>query len=290
VGRNELSSIEDAYALGEVSGESEVGGLIGYHFGADPISRCFSSGMVAGQSKTGGLIGDDAFTTGISSAYWDMETSGQGLSAGGVGLTSAEMVLAATFTAAGWDFAGEFENGGADIWFMPYGYPQLSWIYAAALPIDFDRDSLPDWWEWLIISHRPDDDLIGLEDVGIELDSDEDGLPALKEYRSGTSPMLPDSDFDGYLDGDEVFAGSDALDGTALPKIRLLISATDGLRFRAFAGHRYQVETSISSQPGSWTTVEAFGTFSGMGVFEHIPFSELLLHNPVRFYRIVEID
>ncbi|MBN2132483.1 MAG: hypothetical protein JW741_23475 [Sedimentisphaerales bacterium] len=49
-------------------------------------------------------------------------------SAGGTGLTTAEMQIAATFLAAGWDFVGETENGPNDVWTMPEGdYPRLAW-------------------------------------------------------------------------------------------------------------------------------------------------------------------
>ena len=60
---------------------------------------------------------------------WDIETSGQATSAGGTGLTTAEMQTASTFLEAGWDFVGETANGTEDIWWINEGkdYPRLWW-------------------------------------------------------------------------------------------------------------------------------------------------------------------
>ncbi len=51
-------------------------------------------------------------------------------SAGGTGLTTAQMQDIATYLAAGWDFAGETANGVEDVWTMSDdgpGYPKLAW-------------------------------------------------------------------------------------------------------------------------------------------------------------------
>ena len=55
VGRNNDGEIFASYATGDVSGASEVGGLIGSNFG--PISASYALGAVSGTSRVGGLMG-----------------------------------------------------------------------------------------------------------------------------------------------------------------------------------------------------------------------------------------
>jgi hypothetical protein len=69
-------------------------------------------------------------TIGKSTAsFWDIDTSGQAESAGGAGLSSAEMQTTSTFLEAGWDFVDEVENGTENIWWINEGqdYPRLWW-------------------------------------------------------------------------------------------------------------------------------------------------------------------
>jgi hypothetical protein len=65
----------------------------------------------------------------ITSSFWDIETSGWTISDGGEGKTTAEVQTESTFTEAGWDFAGETNNGTEDIWWIDEGqdYPRLWW-------------------------------------------------------------------------------------------------------------------------------------------------------------------
>ncbi|MHC4169686.1 MAG: hypothetical protein ACYSWQ_22295 [Planctomycetota bacterium] len=65
----------------------------------------------------------------ITSSFWDVETSKLLRSAGGIGKTTAEMKVAATFLDAGWDFVDETTNGTEDIWWILEGqdYPRLWW-------------------------------------------------------------------------------------------------------------------------------------------------------------------
>ncbi|NLH16546.1 MAG: hypothetical protein GX455_08205 [Phycisphaerae bacterium] len=79
----------------------------------------------------GGFCGLNIDT--ITASFWDTETSGQTSSAGGVGLTTAEMKTLSTFTEAGWDFVGEAANGTKDVWRMcadGVDYPRLSWEFS----------------------------------------------------------------------------------------------------------------------------------------------------------------
>jgi hypothetical protein len=94
------SNISNCYSAGAVSGYWRVGGLAGYNnYGS--ISNCYSMGAVSGSSVVGGLVG---FQDGgsIVSSFWDVNTSGQPTSAGGIGMTSAQMKRTSTF--GNWDF------------------------------------------------------------------------------------------------------------------------------------------------------------------------------------------
>jgi hypothetical protein len=124
-------TLTDCYNLGAVSGLTEcVGGLVGENWGA--ALHCFSTGRVSGtDAGAGGLCGLRVFypVGNIAGCFWDIRTSGQMASYGGTGKTTAELQTAATFLAAGWDFAGETTNGTEDIWWIQEGlnYPRLWW-------------------------------------------------------------------------------------------------------------------------------------------------------------------
>lgn len=102
--------ISNSYSTGNVTGSDVVGGLVGIHGGFGTITNSYSTGRVTAQvgaPSVGGLVGyDEANQVGlvgtISSSYWNTETSGQATSAGGTGLTTAQMQHQSNFT--GWDF------------------------------------------------------------------------------------------------------------------------------------------------------------------------------------------
>ncbi len=71
---------------------------------------------------------------------------------------------------------------------------------------DANNNNLPDGWEVIYNVTEPDDD------------DDDDMLTNLNEYIYGTDPKEPDTDGDGFLDGEEVSAGSDPLDSTSTPE------------------------------------------------------------------------
>ncbi len=117
-------AVTDCYSTGAVGGTGTwVGGLVGGNYG--PVTRCYSTGPVNG----GGLTGCAGGGSSVTDSFWDAQTSGRAESAGGIGLTTAEMQTASTFIDAGWDFVGETGNGTEDIWMMPTegGYPLLFW-------------------------------------------------------------------------------------------------------------------------------------------------------------------
>jgi filamentous hemagglutinin family protein len=135
VGNNSYGTlVNNSYAKGYVRGSSEVGGLVGLNSGpggnyglVGGISKTYSTGKVAGTSNVGGLVGSNGGT--VDDSFWDVMTSGQAASAGGRGMTTAQMQQQANFTSAtaangnanpGWDFTST--------WFMYDGhtYPLLA--------------------------------------------------------------------------------------------------------------------------------------------------------------------
>jgi filamentous hemagglutinin family protein len=110
-GENYEGSISNAYATGSVSGTDYVGGLVGSAENAT-LSNTYSSGAVSGSSDVGGLLGFVWSGVTVTSSYWNTDTSGQSSSAGGTGLSSAQMLQAGSFS--GWDIATS--GGSTSVW------------------------------------------------------------------------------------------------------------------------------------------------------------------------------
>ena len=125
-------TISNSYATGTVTGPNKmIGGLVGENGGT--IIDSYSTGKVGGAtSQIGGLVGYNVGTTGttgtVTNSFWDITTSAQTTSAGGTGMTTAQMQTLADFTSAttangsvnpAWDFNG--------VWQMTDGtsYPLL---------------------------------------------------------------------------------------------------------------------------------------------------------------------
>jgi hypothetical protein len=76
VGRNYVGSvvgwnvgeISNSYSSGSVSGEIDVGGLIGGNFGGSVFSS-YSAGLVEGTFSVGGLVGYSSNSGNIDSSY-----------------------------------------------------------------------------------------------------------------------------------------------------------------------------------------------------------------------------
>lgn len=113
-------SINNSYAIGSASGTQYVGGLLGQNAGATAaVNHSFSSGgvTVTGSvtvSGSGGLIGISKNGATTTNSFWDTTTSGQSTSAGGTGMSTAQMQTQANFTSAtapngnanpAWDFS-----------------------------------------------------------------------------------------------------------------------------------------------------------------------------------------
>ncbi len=128
VGEN-YGSITTSYSTGAVTGTGwGVGGLVGYNIGVGGIVvNCYSTGAVSG-SSVGGLAGGNSGD--VTACFWNTQTSGRTWSAGGTGLTTAEMQTESTFKC--WV--------GDGVWTIDEGrdYPRLSWEDAPGEPITGD--------------------------------------------------------------------------------------------------------------------------------------------------------
>jgi hypothetical protein len=91
-------------------------------------------GQISGSTNVGGLIGVTENDSNTTNSFWDIDTSGWKTSDGGTGLPTAKMKTKSTFTDAGWDFVGETINGPNDIWDICEGtnYPRFIWQIPAA--------------------------------------------------------------------------------------------------------------------------------------------------------------
>ncbi len=128
VGTN-YDNISDCYAIGTVTGEKSLGGLIGNNDSYEAaVCRCYAACEIIADSNNsiGGLIGKSSGRT--THSFWDIQVSGQKISAGGVGLPTAKLQDSGTYLSVGWDFAGETSHGLVDIWTItePNTYPQLT--------------------------------------------------------------------------------------------------------------------------------------------------------------------
>ena len=130
VGSNS-GDVSHCCSTGTVSGNYSVGGLVGRNSG--DVSYCYSTGSVSGDRCVSGLVGFpiSAWPSDwgdVIDCFWNIESSGQATSAGGTGLTTAQMQNVQTYLDAGWDWVDEIKNGTSEIWQMPEGggYPVLA--------------------------------------------------------------------------------------------------------------------------------------------------------------------
>jgi len=132
-------SIINCYATGDVSGTRYVGGLVGFNgwgsSNSSIITSCGAGGDVSGTEVVGGLIGLNDDDGNVSNCFWDMEIQTHGVTEGVgedrygmvtnlIGLTTAEMQTASTYTDRGWDFE--------ETWTIceGCGYPEFFWDFA----------------------------------------------------------------------------------------------------------------------------------------------------------------
>ncbi|MCE5186340.1 MAG: LamG domain-containing protein [Planctomycetaceae bacterium] len=210
-------SIVNCYTVSSVTGTT-VGGVAGvesYDIGTEAavsfIVHCYANGPL--QLLPGGSAAYAGGVVGYKYPYpdcrvvrclWNVDTTGISITAGsGVGLTDEQARDPQIFIDAGWDFAGETENGLCDDWYSPPGrqYPMLSFQHPQkATPIPFEGKGtiekpylIATAEEMLFISGKP-----WLMDKCFSLSCDID----LQDVILGQSPLAPRvSELDGYVHG-----------------------------------------------------------------------------------------
>jgi hypothetical protein len=124
-------SINNSYAMGNVSNGYGVSGLVSDNYGT--ISNCYASSTVSGSSYKSGLILNGNAPT---NSFYNKDISS---SSKGTGVTTDSMKILSTFTNAGWDFVVETTNGISDIWAMSNdinnGFPCLTWQVTPAASV-----------------------------------------------------------------------------------------------------------------------------------------------------------
>ena len=98
IGINE-GIISNSYAAGNVSGNEDIGGLVGQNTG-DEITNSYATGTTTGTSYVGGLVGLN-FNGNIMHSYWDTQTSKIKASVGGGGEGKITTDLQSPTTATG---------------------------------------------------------------------------------------------------------------------------------------------------------------------------------------------
>lgn len=152
VGDASRANITDCYATGDVSAESEqAGGLVGSSYVVS-IRNCYSTGQVKASTTFGGLVGRPILTD-SEGCLWDTQTSGCQSSAVGIGRSTTYMQRALTFMIAGWDFVWEDIVGTDDMWCICEGqdYPKLTWQFTVG---DFDGDGDVDFGDYRLFASR----------------------------------------------------------------------------------------------------------------------------------------
>ena len=118
----------------------------------------------------------------------------------------------------------------------------------------------------------------------LDSDLDNDGLTLGAEITAGTDPSNPDSDSDGWNDGDETTLSSNPLDAADRPSSVPVFTASPGIVSVAFAsrtGRTYRIEYSIDLE--NWLVLEGKITGRGIVVSRDIP-----VEGARRFFRISE--
>ncbi|MGB2955096.1 MAG: GLUG motif-containing protein, partial [Anaerolineales bacterium] len=122
------------YSTGAVRGRYYAGGLVAINSGS--IINCYSTGLISGIGPAfGGLVGSN---TGIViDCFWDTQATGLNRSEAGTGLTTIQMQDIQTYLDAGWDWAGQANDGISEVWQMPEegGYPVLA-VFSGYAPAE----------------------------------------------------------------------------------------------------------------------------------------------------------
>ncbi|MFH5773295.1 filamentous hemagglutinin N-terminal domain-containing protein [Paracoccus sp. NGMCC 1.201697] len=148
VGTND-GQITDSYSLASVDYTSalpaSVGGLAGTN--QNWIARSFAAGPVNTSSagtRVGGLVGSAGEGARSWLSFWDRNATGQGRSAGGMGLTTAQLTDTEFFlnVADGWDFHNVWAPGGRGNYPGLYSLDRVLWAEPNDLSVTYG-DRLP---------------------------------------------------------------------------------------------------------------------------------------------------
>lgn len=137
-----IGTISNSYARGDVTGNVQMGGLVGtITIAGDIVSHCYSTGRVTGAG--GGLVGQSNQENTVSNSYWDTETSERDNSpGGGEGRLTRQMIYPYDLNEAfvRWDFENiwRFDNTFVhnQIPGINDGYPYIYFQEGDIIPLD----------------------------------------------------------------------------------------------------------------------------------------------------------
>lgn len=81
---NGLYTIKNCHSTGSISGDTYVGGLIGFNYGAN-ITGCYSSVNVTGKNNIGGLLGANQLSSNLNKSFATGTISGESFTGGLIG-------------------------------------------------------------------------------------------------------------------------------------------------------------------------------------------------------------
>jgi len=194
--------IQDSYARGDVLFPlgSRVGGLVGYLPWNRTVERSYSTGQVTGASDVGGLIGYGEEGDGaiVVESFWDIETSGQATSDGGTGYPTEQMTDICIYEEmGGWCIAEATLPAG----YRNDGYPVHGWVFSSgydwlihAMPIDLDA--------YQVVHFQPEAIIVGttLPNLAGGGGVYEDGI-----FSWGTNPAGIETRLDSFLMPESVY-------------------------------------------------------------------------------------
>ena len=102
-------SVTNCYYKGNISGTTNVGGLVGYNFNNANIANCFTVVNVSGTEQIGGLVGSNAYST-INACLSIGTVSGQSQVGGLLGLNQATGKISNCYTTC--NVSGDYYSGG----------------------------------------------------------------------------------------------------------------------------------------------------------------------------------
>ncbi len=110
--------IVDSYAQAAVTGYKYTGGFVGLLYNGGSVWRCYATHNTSVQPSQAENFVGWSDTGVVTASFWD-----------GSRINIEEMMISDTYTAAGWDFVDEIQNGQNDLWDIceEMDFPRLSW-------------------------------------------------------------------------------------------------------------------------------------------------------------------